>query len=94
MRNRLSAENMKTEVQKRDKKLQRNTELRNVFRMFISCVTDLFYRMSENIEEYDSILKEMDELRLYTNQCLLTIFTMYGSSMRHHIGENYTYIIV
>jgi len=94
MRNRLTAENMKTEVQKRDKKLQRNTELRNVFRMFISCVTDLFYRMSENIEEYDSILKEMDELRLYTNQCLLTIFTMYGSSMRHHIGENYTYIIV
>jgi len=93
MRNRITAENMKIEVQKRDKKLQRNTEIRNVFRMFISCVTDLFYRMSDNIEEYDNILKEMDELRLYTNQCMLTIFTMYGSSMRHHIGENYTYII-
>ena len=91
MRNRMSAENMKKEIQKRDKKLQRNIEIRNILLMFVSCITDLFYRINENISEYDNILNEMNELRIYTNECMTTTFTVYGSSMRHKIGETYIY---
>lgn len=91
MRNRIPAENMKTEIQKRDKKLQRNTEIRNILRMFVSCVTDLFYRMSENMQEYENILNEMNELRTYTNQCIKTTFSVYNSSMTHRINERFDY---
>jgi len=91
MRNRISEENMKTEIQKRDKRLQRNTEMCNILRMFVSCITDLLYRLVESIHEYDNIMNEMNQLRLYTNQCILTTLSIYNSSMRHHIDEKYQY---
>jgi len=82
---------MKTEIQKRDKRLQRNTEMCNILRMFVSCITDLLYRLVESIHEYDNIMNEMNQLRLYTNQCILTTLSIYNSSMRHHIDEKYQY---
>lgn len=92
MMNRITEDKLKIEIQKRDKKNQRNKELSNILRTFVSCSTDLLYRLNEYLVQYDDILNEMGELRLYTNHCMESTFKMYGSTMKHMINESFEYI--
>jgi len=94
MRNHISRDIFKRELQKKDKAFDRNTEHANVLRMYVSCLTDLMYRMYENLEEYEDIIKEIHELRRYTNDCLRRTFTVYGSSMNHNIDRTCKYMTV
>jgi hypothetical protein len=50
--------------------------------------------MYENLEEYEDIIKEIHELRRYTNDCLRRTFTVYGSSMNHNIDRTCKYMTV
>jgi len=93
MRNKVTEDEFKFTVQKRDKESQRNIECGNVLRMYISCMTDLVYRIYDDIETYEPILDEMHELRKYTNQCLQNILVTYNSSMKHHINEVFVYCL-
>jgi hypothetical protein len=52
MRNRLTADKFKLLIQKRDKESQRNIEVINILRMFISCITDLFYRIFDKVNTF------------------------------------------
>lgn len=92
MRNLISEEEFKKEIQIKDKALQKNTDFSNILRMYISCITDLFYRLYENTDQYDEIIKEMHELRKYTNTCMENMFKVYSSTMKHHIDDNFIYI--
>jgi uncharacterized Zn ribbon protein len=47
MRNKLSDNRFKALIQQRDKETQKNIELTNVLRMFVSCITDLLYRIQD-----------------------------------------------
>jgi len=91
MRNQINADYFKTTVQRRDKEIQRRTEHSGILRMYISCITDLLYRLNDNPDNYDNILSEMNELRKYTNVCVIQVFKMFGSQMKHHIDSNFTY---
>lgn len=93
MRNKVTDDEFKFIVQKRDKESQRNIECGNVLRMYISCMTDLVYRIYDDTETYEPVLDEMHELRKYTNQCLQNILTTYNSSMKHHINEGFIYCL-
>jgi hypothetical protein len=134
MRNKITPEKFKTQIQKRDKETQRNIEITNILRMYVSCLTDLLYRMVDKANNFyniqnssdddykmflkdlfgkdnyidsivkplsqqppppidieESILKECHALREYTNQCMKTVLTTYGSSMKPSIKQDFQY---
>jgi len=93
MMKKITEEDFKNTIQRRDKEIQRRTEYANVLRMYVSCITDLFYRMFDNIDLYDDILKEMHELRNYTNDCMKQVFRTFQSKMNHYISDTFTYTI-
>lgn len=91
MRNKIGADAFKYNIQKRDKEVQRNTECGNVLRMYISCMTDLLYRLNDNIENYDAILLEMHELRRYTNGAMSNTLNVYNSTIKRYINDKFSY---
>jgi hypothetical protein len=91
MRNQMTEDDFKTAIQKRDKESQKNTEFSNVLRMYVSCMTDLFYRLNNNVADFDVILSEMHELRKYTNTCIERTIRVYCCSFNHIINEKFEY---
>lgn len=77
MRNKINAETMKKDIQKREKENNKKQEIFNVIQMFIQCVTDIFYRLYNDPKLIDIILTEIDTLRTYTNECLSIISKSY-----------------
>jgi hypothetical protein len=91
MRNKITEKDFKFNIQKKDKEHQLKTEFTNILTMYITCMTDLIYRINDNIDEYDKILEEMHQLRKYTNECFSKVFNVFGSKKKQHIGENFDY---
>lgn len=91
MRNKIGVDYFKFNIQKKDKEAQRNTEYGNVLRMYISCMTDLLYRLNDNIDDYDAILHEMHELRHYTNDAINKTLILYNSTLKRHINDEFSY---
>lgn len=100
LRNKISEETFKIQIQRLDKKHQKNLEIHNVFTILYNTVTDILYRFDNevrtgsfsmhSIEEQQStidILKEIDRIRDYVNECLLDISKTYGSK-RMTINES------
>ena len=77
MRNKITKDDMKIEIQKREKENKKKHEVSNVIGMFVGCMTDIFYRLLDNPLKYNEILTEMNTLRDYTNNCLLNISKSY-----------------
>jgi hypothetical protein len=77
MRNKINAETMKKDIQKRDKDNNKKQEIFNVIQMFIQCMTDIFYRLYDNPKLVNGILTEIENLKSYTNDCLSIISKSY-----------------
>lgn len=77
MRNKITKDDMKFQIQKREKENKKKHEVSNVIRMFVGCMTDIFYRLLDTPLKYNELLSEMDTLRNYTNNCLLNISKSY-----------------
>ena len=75
MRKKIQKEEFQKIIQKREKENMKKTEISNVIGMFVMGMTDLFYRAYE--ERNQSIIYEMEQLRRYTNECLVNISNMY-----------------
>ena len=92
LRNKISEDDFKTQIQRLDKKHLKNREIHNVFTIMNSTVTDILYRFDDAVQAigfsrssdgekqkaYD-ILKEIDRIREYVNECLTEISKTYGS---------------
>ena len=92
LRNRISEEDFKTQIQRIDKKTQKNREIFHALAVLNTTVTDILYRFDDavqavtfssgSLEErqktYD-ILNEIDGIREYVNECLADIAKTYGS---------------
>ena len=76
MRNKIDKNTFKVNIQKKEKDFVKKTELSNVLAMYVTCMTDLFYRL--NFKSYNSIKTEMNVLRNYTNECLNRISYSYN----------------
>jgi len=73
MLNKITPEHFKIHIQKRDKENQRNMEMNNILRMFVSCMTDLLYRLLDKINSFnDSDKNTVADL----NECISEIFNM------------------
>ena len=68
---------MKRILQKREKENSKKTEISNVLGMYVSCMTDLFYRLYEE-NDIVKIKKEMIELKKYANGCFQKISKTYN----------------
>lgn len=77
MRNKINKNGMKKILQKREKETTKKGEVLNVLEMYVSCMTDLFYRLYEE-NELVKIKKEMFELKKYVNDCFQKISKSYN----------------
>jgi hypothetical protein len=87
MRNKINKDGLKSILQKNDKANQKKKEISNIILMYITCMTDLFYR---SIQE-KILLQEMNELRDYTNDCLYNVGKSYNSK-QYSINEKFEFI--
>lgn len=92
LRNRISEDDFKIQIQRLDKKHQKNREIHNIFALLNGTVTDILYRFEhairdialnhiseDEIQNAYCILNEIDRIREYVNECLTEISNTYGS---------------
>jgi hypothetical protein len=91
MRNQIEEKDFKFQIQKKDKEYELKTEFTNILTMYITCITDLLYRIYDNLDEYENILAEMHQLRNYTNECMKKTFNIFGSKKKPQINESFQY---
>ena len=96
MRNKISEVEFKKKLQIREKKISKTHEINNVLTMFISCQTDLFYRLYENVGDWDAISKESNILLSYVNDCLSSITNLYTKTkgVGLHLDESFRLTIL
>lgn len=94
MQNKITKEEFKNLIQKREKNILKKEEISQILGMFVNCMTELFYRLVSNNEiknkHEKQILKEMNELRVYTNTCLESISKVYNCKC-YSINEEYIF---
>jgi hypothetical protein len=84
LRNQISEEQLKINLQKNDKKHQKHREIFDILQMVNTTTTDILYRFLEEIRKNTwnndfTIIQEIDQLRLYANRCLHEISETYKS---------------
>jgi hypothetical protein len=92
LRNRISEGGFKIQIQRLEKKHQKNREIHNIFALLNTTVTDILYRFDDATktvpESYSfdeekrnvcNILDEVGPIREYVNECLEDISNTYGS---------------
>jgi hypothetical protein len=88
MRNKITEEDFKVMLQKKEKQMQKKQEIANILATFMNCMTEIIYRMTELMRTYtdnrseatNMFLEMMDEknnLTTYTNQCLSDVSAVY-----------------
>lgn len=78
MRNKLSPDEFKKKIQQRDKLKKMYHEIYNLLDMYVTCVTDLFYKMNDEVNNYAEIWQEIYALIRYTQESFTNIKTMYN----------------
>ena len=85
MRNFITEEIYKKNIQQNDKKKQKKKEIFNILSMVIDTIKDIIYRFYIDIQERNfdlndvSHLSEIDKIREYANECLLDVSKTYSS---------------
>jgi hypothetical protein len=98
LRNRISETDFKTEVQKNDKRFQKNREIFNIIQLFIDTITDILYRFRDGIAGFQlhsatkqqsvcDILNEVRPITDYANECFRDIGRTYNTT-RLEINDN------
>lgn len=95
MRQKITEDEFKTRIQRSEKKHQKKREIHDVLTMLINTLTDIMYRFHEHVNSIsqffhpisDEILKEVDQIVIYANECLSDISSVYNSKC-YMINEN------
>jgi len=96
MRNQITEDDFKITLQRDEKKYEKNRELRNVFELLETTITDIIVRFVEYLEQCEpgqwenTIIKEVEQIVNYANDCFLDISKTYNSkSIRftNHLRE-------
>jgi hypothetical protein len=88
MRSKIDKESMKKTLQKKEKENMKRDEINNVLGMYITAMTDIFYRVLDGRNK--GIVKEMDELRCYSNECLEAVSKTYNCK-KYVIDEKFMF---
>lgn len=89
MRNHLNKEDFKKSIQKKEKNNQKNRELSNILHMYINCMTDILYRLVDNVNN-NMIIDEIHGLRVYTNKCLESVGKSFNTKI-YKIDEKFVF---
>lgn len=87
MRNRITEEKFRTDLQRNEKRNQKKNDMRNVLTILLTTVTDIVFRFIEhlNIVQRNQfnlvILDEMNVIVAYVNECLYDIAFTYSSKI-------------
>jgi hypothetical protein len=79
MRNKITEEEFKVKIQKRQKESDKKREILNILDMFVQCGTEVMYRNYTEKTNTDTWCKELENLRIYTNECFLSVSDVYKS---------------
>jgi hypothetical protein len=90
MRNKIKKEDFKKKIQKKEKENEKKREINNVLGMYTNCMTDIFYRLLDDINQKPLIKDEMEELRKYANESLARISTTFNSK-KYEINKKYVF---
>ncbi len=87
LQNNLSEKAFKIQIQRNDKKNKKNTEIAQVIQLLNTAVTDIVYRIINNLEtaesgchNLDELRKEFNEIRNYCNDIFKDISYTYGTT--------------
>lgn len=88
MKNEIPPDEFKTQLYRKEKEHIKKNDIYNVLTMYVSCMTDLLYRIyettmtinnkKESEKNFKVMKKEMEQLRVYTNECLTDIGKVYN----------------
>lgn len=89
----VSEDEWKRELQRIEKKNERNTAFRHVFDMLTSVSIDMFQRIQRATcnDDVHNVLREMEELRRYFNDTLAIIFKRFDSKAIKGLNDNWVY---
>lgn len=94
LRNRISRDQLKDMVQKKDKANKKNTELRDISRGYVLCMTDVLFRMAAehrpNKATFDMYSTEMSEVKKCTNDAFLDVMNCYNGTVFWVIGNRWS----
>lgn len=92
MRNFIDREKFKRILQRKEKDIQKKDEIYNIISLFISSMTEIFYRiLAEKDEKYNDHILEMNNLRIYINECLDVVSKVYNCK-KYLIDSSYDFI--
>ena len=98
MLNELNIENFKKNLLIREKQRERKMEYSDIIKMFISCQTELLYRLKDIFKQNEldlslitSLSEEMDNLMKYSNECLSKVSSNLGG-MLYELDEKFNLI--
>jgi hypothetical protein len=79
LRNYISEEQFKKQLQRKEKDMQKKHEIYNILHMFITCITDIFYRILESNSRTNILLclEEIHALRAYANESMLIVSNVF-----------------
>lgn len=89
MMNEISNDELKKRLQIREKQKSKKREYLNILEMFISCQTDLYYRLLDHLSknekekwscQFQALSLETENLVQYTNECLFNIQNVFGGT--------------
>jgi hypothetical protein len=89
----ISEDDWKRELQKIEKKQEKNTAFRHVFDMILAVGVDMFNQILEakTNEDVGRILDEAEQLRIYFNTCIEKLGKRFSSSTIKQLTENWVY---
>lgn len=78
----ISEDDWKQELQRTEKKNEKNIAYRHVFDMLVAVGTDMFRRISGSVTEKDvtAVVNEMETLRVFFNEAISKIANRFASS--------------
>lgn len=92
MRNKIDKNSLKRKIFKRNKDNQKMLNISSILNTYISCMTDILYKLYEcNFELENEIKVEIDNLILYINNCFQTTSKIYNCK-QYKINEKYKFI--
>lgn len=89
MRNKISKDEFKKLLQKREKETLKKGEISEIMGMYVSVMTDIMYRVLESGKN-EMIMIEINELRKYTNTLLDTVSKTYNCK-KYEIDVNFKF---
>ena len=96
MRNKITEDAFKITLQRDEKKYEKNREIRNVFELLETTITDIILRFIEHLEQCEAgkwentIIKEVEQIVNYANDCFSDISKTYNSKcirFTNHLRE-------